>query len=63
MQDDPRSISHSRSRPSTGPHAHTNKATLISPGAIQTAMTQRTLRREERVPIRKPTKDGMAHRG
>ena len=60
MQDDSRSTSHSRSKPSTGPHVHTNEAT-------RTSLTAATLRREERVavqgPGRKPTKDKVPHRG
>ena len=73
MQDDPRSTSHSRRRrrrrrrPNTAPHGPTDEATRAGPTAEPTTMSQRTLRREERVtvqgPVRKPTKDGMPHGG
>ena len=63
LQDNPRSTSHSRGRPSTTPHAYTNNATGASPTAKQTTMIRRTLQREDRVnvqgPVRKPTKDQM----
>ena len=38
MQDDPRSASQSRSRPSTGPRAHTNAATHTGPTWFGTAL-------------------------
>ena len=47
MQGDPRSTSHSRGIPTTGPHAHTNEAICTGPTAEKATMTQRTLRREE----------------
>ena len=69
MLDAPRSTRHRRSRPSTGPHAHTNEATHTSPTAKQTTMTQRTLRRDHRVFVQGPaghqrrTKCEMSHGG
>ena len=51
MQDDPRSTSRSRSRPSTGPHAHTREATRAGAMAEQTTTTLRTLRRAEWVTV------------
>ena len=60
MYEDPRSTSHSRSRLSIAPHAHTNEATRMGSTAEQTTMTRRTLRREGRVTVQGPVRKPMA---
>ena len=65
--DEPRSTSHSRSRPSAGPHAPTNEAARACPTAERTMMTRRTLRREEWVTVqgsrKNPTREERSQGG